>query len=330
MYQADDTRYDNMVYNRVGNSGLKISALSLGFWHNFGDVDKLSTQRAVMHRAFDLGITHFDLANNYGPQPGSAEKNFGRIFKEDFKPYRDELIISSKAGYLMWPGPYGEWGSRKSIIASCNQSLTRMGLDYVDIFYSHRPDPNTPLEETALALDQLVHQGKTLYVGISNYTAEQTKAIGAIFKELKTPFIIHQPRYNMLDRWIEDGLTDELAAQGKSAIVFSPLAQGLLTSRYLDGIPEDSRAHRSDSPFLTEEKVEDTLATVRALNAIAEKRGQTLAEMALAWNLHEPTVASVLIGASRVSQLEDNVKAINHLDFSKEELAAIDAVLKNK
>lgn len=328
MYQASDKRYDKMIYNRVGNSGLRLPALSLGLWHNFGDVDKVSTQRDVLHKAFDLGITHFDLANNYGPEPGSAEKNFGRIFKEDFKPYRDEMIISSKAGYLMWPGPYGEWGSRKSIIASANQSLKRLGLDYVDIFYTHRPDPNTPLEETALALDQLVHQGKALYVGISNYSAEQTKAIGAIFKDLKTPFIIHQPRYNMLDRWIEDGLTDELAAQGKSAIVFSPLAQGLLTGRYLNGIPEDSRAHRSDSPFLTEERVEETLATVRALNAIAEKRGQTLAEMALAWNLHQPTVASVLIGASRVSQLEDNVKALDHLDFSDEELAAIDSILK--
>lgn len=328
MYQASDKRYDKMIYNRVGNSGLRLPALSLGLWHNFGDVDKVSTQRDVLHKAFDLGITHFDLANNYGPEPGSAEKNFGRIFKEDFKPYRDEMIISSKAGYLMWPGPYGEWGSRKSIIASANQSLKRLGLDYVDIFYTHRPDPNTPLEETALALDQLVHQGKALYVGISNYSAEQTKAIGAIFKDLKTPFIIHQPRYNMLDRWIEDGLTDELAAQGKSAIVFSPLAQGLLTGRYLNGIPEDSRAHRSDSPFLTEERVEETLATVRALNAIAEKRGQTLAEMALAWNLHQPTVASVLIGASRVSQLEDNVKALDHLDFSDEELAAIDKILK--
>ncbi len=327
MYEASSTRYDKMIYNRVGKSGLKIPALSLGLWHNFGDTDLIENQRAILHRAFDLGITHFDLANNYGPGPGSAEKNFGRIFKEDFTQYRDELIISSKAGYHMWEGPYGEWGSRKNMIASCDQSLKRTGLDYFDIFYTHRPDPETPFEETALALDQIVRSGKALYVGISNYNAEQTREIGQIFKELKTPFIIHQPRYNMLDRWIEDGLTDELLAQGKSAIVFSPLAQGLLTNRYLHGIPEDSRAHRSDSPFLTEDKVEDTLAKVKKLNAVAEKRGQTLAEMSLAWNLQNPAVASVLIGASRVSQLEDNVKALDNLEFSKEELQEIDNIL---
>lgn len=327
MYEASSTRYDKMIYNRVGKSGLKIPALSLGLWHNFGDTDLIENQRAILHRAFDLGITHFDLANNYGPGPGSAEKNFGRIFKEDFTQYRDELIISSKAGYHMWEGPYGEWGSRKNMIASCDQSLKRTGLDYFDIFYTHRPDPETPFEETALALDQIVRSGKALYVGISNYNAEQTREIGQIFKELRTPFIIHQPRYNMLDRWIEDGLTDELLAQGKSAIVFSPLAQGLLTNRYLHGIPEDSRAHRSDSPFLTEDKVEDTLAKVKKLNAVAEKRGQTLAEMSLAWNLQNPAVASVLIGASRVSQLEDNVKALDNLEFSKEELQEIDNIL---
>lgn len=327
MYEASSTRYDKMIYNRVGKSGLKIPALSLGLWHNFGDTDLIENQRAILHRAFDLGITHFDLANNYGPGPGSAEKNFGRIFKEDFTQYRDELIISSKAGYHMWEGPYGEWGSRKNMIASCDQSLKRTGLDYFDIFYTHRPDPETPFEETALALDQIVRSGKALYVGISNYNAEQTREIGQIFKELKTPFIIHQPRYNMLDSWIEDGLTDELLAQGKSAIVFSPLAQGLLTNRYLHGIPEDSRAHRSDSPFLTEDKVEDTLAKVKKLNAVAEKRGQTLAEMSLAWNLQNPAVASVLIGASRVSQLEDNVKALDNLEFSKEELQEIDNIL---
>lgn len=327
MYEASSTRYDKMIYNRVGKSGLKIPALSLGLWHNFGDTDLIENQRAILHRAFDLGITHFDLANNYGPGPGSAEKNFGRIFKEDFTQYRDELIISSKAGYHMWEGPYGEWGSRKNMIASCDQSLKRTGLDYFDIFYTHRPDPETPFEETALALDQIVRSGKALYVGISNYNAEQTREIGQIFKELKTPFIIHQPRYNMLDRWIEDGLTDELLAQGKSAIVFSPLAQGLLTNRYLHGIPEDSRAHRSDSPFLTEDKVEDTLAKVKKLNTVAEKRGQTLAEMSLAWNLQNPAVASVLIGASRVSQLEDNVKALDNLEFSKEELQEIDNIL---
>lgn len=327
MYEASSTRYDKMIYNRVGKSGLKIPALSLGLWHNFGDTDLIENQRAILHRAFDLGITHFDLANNYGPEPGSAEKNFGRIFKEDFTQYRDELIISSKAGYHMWEGPYGEWGSRKNMIASCDQSLKRTGLDYFDIFYTHRPDPETPFEETALALDQIVRSGKALYVGISNYNAEQTREMGQIFKELKTPFIIHQPRYNMLDRWIEDGLTDELLAQGKSAIVFSPLAQGLLTNRYLHGIPEDSRAHRSDSPFLTEDKVEDTLAKVKKLNTVAEKRGQTLAEMSLAWNLQNPAVVSVLIGASRVSQLEDNVKALDNLEFSKEELQEIDNIL---
>lgn len=329
MYQANEQRYEKMTYNRVGKSGLQLPALSLGLWHNFGDTDLIENQRGILHRAFDLGITHFDLANNYGPGPGSAEKNFGRIFKEDFKSYRDELIISSKAGYYMWPGPYGEWGSRKYIIASCDQSLKRTGLDYFDIFYSHRPDPNTPFEETALALDQLVKSGKALYVGISNYDAHQTAEIGKIFKELKTPFVIHQPRYNMLDRWIEDGLTEELLEEGKGAIVFSPLAQGLLTNRYLNGVPKDSRAHRSDSPFLTEERVAETLEKVKKLNQVAEKRGQTLAEMALAWNLQNPAVASVLIGASRVSQLEDNVKALNNLSFTKEELSAIDKILNN-
>ncbi|MGX7198954.1 L-glyceraldehyde 3-phosphate reductase [Enterococcus nangangensis] len=330
MYIADEKRYDKMVYNRVGKSGLQLPALSLGLWHNFGDVDRIENQRAILRRAFDLGIIHFDLANNYGPPAGSAEKNFGRIFKEDFKPYRDELIISSKAGYHMWEGPYGEWGSRKYLIASLDQSLKRMGLDYVDIFYSHRPDPKTPFEETALALDQIVRSGKAIYVGISNYSAEQTREISAILKDLKTPFVIHQPRYNMFDRWIEDGLTAELAQEGKGAIVFSPLAQGLLTNRYLNGVPEDSRAHRSDSPFLSEERVEETLTKVRQLNAIAEKRGQTLAEMALAWNLQQPVVASVLIGASRVSQLEDNVKALNNLAFTAAELQAIEDILAAK
>ena len=327
MYLANEHRYENMLYRRVGKSGLKLPAISLGLWHNFGDVDTLDNQRAIVHAAFDHGITHFDLANNYGPPAGSAEINFGRILKEDLLPYRDELIISSKAGYYMWPGPYGEWGSRKYLIASCEQSLKRMGLDYVDIFYSHRPDPDTPLEETALALDQLVRQGKTLYVGVSNYSAEQTAEISKIFRELRTPFIIHQPRYNMFDRWIEDGLTDVLAEEGIGTITFSPLAQGLLTNRYLHGIPEDSRAHRSDSPFLTEDNVQSTIEVVKQLNDIAEKRGQTLAEMALAWNLRQPTVTSVLIGASRVSQLEDNLKALDHLDFSKEELTQVDAIL---
>lgn len=327
MYQANENRYKNMSYRQVGKSGLKLPAISLGLWHNFGDVDSLENQRAILRTAFDNGITHFDLANNYGPPAGSAETNFGRLFKEDFKTYRDELIISSKAGYYMWPGPYGEWGSKKSIIASCNQSLQRMGLDYVDIFYHHRPDPNTPIIETAQALDLLVKQGKALYIGVSNYSPEQTAEISKWFKEWHTPFIIHQPAYNMFNRWIEDGLTDVLAEEELGAIVFSPLAQGLLTNRYLNGIPEDSRAHRSDSPFLSAENVDNTINTVRQLNAVAEKRGQTLAEMALAWNLRQPVVSSVLIGASRVSQLEDNLKALQNLDFSAEELAEIDRIL---
>lgn len=327
MYLANEYRYKNMLYRRVGKSGLKLPAISLGLWHNFGDVDTLDNQRAIVHAAFDHGITHFDLANNYGPPAGSAEINFGRILKEDLLPYRDELIISSKAGYYMWAGPYGEWGSRKYLIASCEHSLKRMGLDYVDIFYSHRPDPDTPLEETALALDQLVRQGKTLYVGVSNYSAEQTAEISKIFRELRTPFIIHQPRYNIFDRWIENDLTDVLTEEGVGAITFSPLAQGMLTNRYLDGIPADSRAHRSDSPFLTEENVQSTLTVVTKLNELAKTRGQTLAEMALAWNLRQETVTSVLIGASRVSQLEDNLNALNHLDFSSDELKKIDKIL---
>lgn len=327
MYLAKKDRYDKMQYNRVGHSGLKLPAVSLGLWHNFGDVDKMTTQKEVIFTAFDNGITHFDLANNYGPPAGSAETNFGRILKDDLGAYRDEIIISSKAGYYMWPGPYGEWGSKKNLIASCDQSLKRMGLDYVDIFYHHRPDPDTPLEETAHGLDLLVRQGKALYVGVSNYSPEQTAAISKLFKAWGTPFIIHQPQYNMFNRCIEDGLTDVLAQEGLGAIVFSPLAQGLLTDRYLDGIPADSRAHRSDSPFLSEERVVDTLDKVRRLNEIAEGRGQTLAEMALAWNLRLPEVSSVLIGASRVSQLEDNLKALDNLAFAPEELTAIDAVL---
>ncbi|KAF1292826.1 aldo/keto reductase [Candidatus Enterococcus leclercqii] len=327
MYLAKKDRYDKMQYNRVGHSGLKLPAVSLGLWHNFGDVDKMTTQKEVIFTAFDNGITHFDLANNYGPPAGSAETNFGRILKDDLGAYRDEIIISSKAGYYMWPGPYGEWGSKKNLIASCDQSLKRMGLDYVDIFYHHRPDPDTPLEETAHGLDLLVRQGKALYVGVSNYSPEQTAAISKLFKAWGTPFIIHQPQYNMFNRSIEDGLTDVLAQEGLGAIVFSPLAQGLLTDRYLDGIPADSRAHRSDSPFLSEERVVDTLDKVRRLNEIAEGRGQTLAEMALAWNLRLPEVSSVLIGASRVSQLEDNLKALDNLAFAPEELTAIDAVL---
>lgn len=328
MYQATENRYEEMQYRRVGNSGLKLPAISLGLWHNFGDVDNLTRQKEVLFRAFDRGITHFDLANNYGPPAGSAEENFGRILHDDLKAYRDEMIISSKAGYYMWPGPYGEWGSKKNIIASCDQSLRRLQLDYVDIFYHHRPDPDTPMEETAQALDLLVRQGKALYIGVSNYSAEQTQQITQIFRELKTPFIIHQPRYNMLDRWIEDGLTEVLEKEQLGAIVFSPLAQGVLSDRYLNGIPQDSRAARTSSPFLTPEKVEGTLAVVKQLNEVAKKRGQTLAEMALAWNLRQATIASVLIGASRVSQLEDNLKALAHLDFTPAELAEIEDILK--
>lgn len=326
MYQAQAKRYETMQYRSVGKSGLKLPLISLGLWHNFGDVDPLDNQRKLVFKAFDEGITHFDLANNYGPPAGSAESNFGRMLKEDLSAYRDEMIISSKAGYYMWPGPYGEWGSKKNLIASCDQSLKRLGLDYVDIFYHHRPDPNTPLEETAHALDLLVQQGKALYVGISNYSAEQTAEMTKILKEQKTPFIIHQQKYNMLNREPEEGLLQVLEEEGIGAITFSPLAQGLLTNRYLNGIPEDSRAASVNSPFLSEGRVTETLATVKELNAIAEVRGQTLAEMSLAWNIRQEVVSSVLIGASKVSQLEDNLKALDNLTFSEEELAKIDAL----
>ncbi len=328
MYLANEKRYDKMIYNRVGNSGLKLPAISLGLWHNFGDVDKLSNQREIIRGAFDMGITHFDLANNYGPPAGSAEINFGRILKEDLTPYRDELIISSKAGYYMWPGPYGEWGSKKNLIASCDQSLERLGLDYLDIFYHHRPDSETPLAETAHALDLLVRQGKALYVGISNYSAEDTQKMSQLLKAQGTPFIIHQPSYNLFNRWVEDGLKDVLVEEGLGAIAFSPLAQGLLTNRYLNGVPEDSRASRSDSPFLSSDQVEATLDKVRQLHMLAENRGQTLAEMAIAWLLRDGIITSVLVGASRLSQLQDNVKALDNLNFSPEELAAIEAVIQ--
>lgn len=327
MYHALETRYQEMQYNRVGHSGLKLPAISLGVWHNFGETDRMATQKETIFGAFNMGITHFDLANNYGPPAGSAEENFGRILHDNLRRYRDEMIISSKAGYYMWPGPYGEWGSKKNIVASCDQSLKRLQLDYVDIFYHHRPDPETPIEETAQALDLLVHQGKALYIGVSNYSAAQTKAITKVFRALGTPFIIHQPRYNMLDRWIEDGLTDVLADEGLGAITFSPLAQGLLTNRYLNGIPTDSRAARPDSPFLSPEKVHQTINTVQKLNKVAQQRGQTLAEMALAWNLQQPTVASVLVGASRLSQLQDSVHALDNLTFTSEELTSIQKIL---
>lgn len=328
MYQADPKRYDHMQYRQVGTSGLHLPAISLGLWHNFGSVDPLSNQKALLEYAFDHGITHFDLANNYGPEPGSAESNFGRLFHAEFAAYRDEMIISTKAGYLMWPGPYGEWGSRKHIIASCDQSLRRLGLDYVDIFYHHRPDENTPLAETAEALAQLVRSGKALYIGISNYKPESTVQMSALLQDLHVPFIIQQQRYNMFNREPEQGLFQALAKQHLGAITFSPLAQGLLSDRYLNGIPADSRAARSTSPFLHEDKVAATLATVKKLNAIAQNRGQSLAAMALAWNLRQPVVASVLVGASRTSQLAANLKALDQLDFTDDELAAIDAALQ--
>ncbi|WP_370873613.1 L-glyceraldehyde 3-phosphate reductase [Alkalicoccobacillus murimartini] len=317
-----------MTYNRCGLSGLKLPALSLGLWHNFGGVDSYENGRAMLRKAFDLGITHFDLANNYGPPPGSAEEMFGRILKTDFKPYRDELVISSKAGYDMWPGPYGDWGSKKYMIASLDQSLQRMGLEYVDIFYSHRPDPNTPLEETMGALDQIVRQGKALYVGISSYDAEQTAEAIRILDDLGTPLLIHQPRYSMLDRRPEEGLLDVLSQNGVGSIAFCPLDQGLLTNKYLSGsVPEDSRAGGS-SKFLSENQVGDELVQrLNKLNDIAKQRGQTLAQMSLAWVLREGRVTSALIGASRVSQIEENVKALENQTFSKEELDAIESLL---
>ncbi|RMI46061.1 L-glyceraldehyde 3-phosphate reductase [Streptomyces triticirhizae] len=326
-YVAADTRYQDMAYRRSGRSGLKLPAVSLGLWHNFGAERALDTQTAIVRRAFDLGVTHFDLANNYGPPPGAAEENFGRILAKDLRPYRDEIVVSTKAGYLMWDGPYGEWGSRKYMLSSLDQSLSRLGLEYVDIFYSHRPDPDTPLEETMGALDAAVRQGKALYVGISNYSPEQTREAARILGELGTPLLIHQPSYSMFNRWVEDGLLDALDETGVGSIAFSPLAQGLLTDRYLNGIPEGSRA-ASASPFLTPEGLTgDTLDRVRSLNAIAERRGQSLAQMAIAWVLRGGRVTSALVGASSVRQLEDNVAAINNLDFSEAELAEIEAQL---
>ncbi len=322
-YVPAEDRYEQMRYRRSGRSGLRLPAVSLGLWQNFGYDRPLDTSRAIVRRAFDLGITHFDLANNYGPPYGSAEANFGRLMKQDLAPYRDELIVSSKAGYDMWPGPYGEWGSRKYLLASLDQSLRRMGLDYVDIFYSHRFDPDTPLEETMGALDSAVRQGKALYVGISSYSAAKTREAQAILHELGTPLVIHQPSYSMLNRWIEPELLDALGELGIGCIVFSPLAQGMLTDRYLDGIPEDSRAsrHGSLSPDLINDQ---SLAKIRALNEIAARRGQTLAQLALAWTLRDPRVTSALIGASSVSQLEANVAALDKPDLTEEELAEID------
>jgi L-glyceraldehyde 3-phosphate reductase len=327
MYQALDTRYETMPYERCGRSGIKLPAISLGLWHNFGGVDPLENSRAMVLRAFDLGITHFDLANNYGPPAGSAEETFGQILQRDLASYRDELIISSKAGYLMWPGPYGEWGSRKYLVASLDQSLRRMGLDYVDIFYHHRPDPDTPMEETMGALDQIVRSGKALYAGISSYTADQTRQAAEILKTLGTPCLIHQPRYSMFDRWIEDGLLKVLGKEGIGCIVFSPLAQGLLTDKYLKGIPADSRAAKPHG-FLTREQVsEDKVAKARRLQELAQVRGQTLAQMALAWVLRHSEVTSALIGASRSAQIEDAVGALQNLSFAREELESIENIL---
>ena len=328
MYQADEKRYEEMKYNRCGASGLLLPAVSLGLWHNFGSNGNFDNMQDMCHTAFDHGITHFDLANNYGPVYGAAEENFGRILKKDLGVYRDELVISTKAGYDMWPGPYGNWGSKKYLVASLDQSLKRMGLDYVDIFYHHRPDPNTPLEETARALDGIVRSGKALYVGISNYNKEQTIAAAELFKELGTPFIINQRKYSMFVRDIEkDGLKDYAAAHGIGIITFSPLAQGLLTDRYLHGIPEDSRV-RTDGRFLKEAAiVEETLKKVRALNDLASQRGQTLAQMALSWILKDGDITSVLIGASKPSQILDNIGIVHATAFSNEERRKIEEIL---
>ena len=330
-YIADSSRYESMVYRRIGRSGLKLPAISLGLWHNFGGVDTFENGRDMVRKAFDLGITHFDLANNYGPPPGSAEEMFGRLLKSDLAPYRDELVVSTKAGYYMWPGPYGEWGSRKNLVSRLDQSLKRLNLDYVDIFYSHRPDPETPLEETMAALDHVVRQGKALYVGISNYSAEQTREAVRILRELGTPLLIHQPSYSMFNRWIENGLQDVLEENGVGSIAFTPLAQGLLTNKYLAGdIPGDSRAAKTTSPFLNAKDVTaDKLAKVRKLNDVAAARGQSLAQLALAWVLRGGKVTSALIGASRPSQIEENAAALSNLDFADEELRRIEDILKD-
>jgi L-glyceraldehyde 3-phosphate reductase len=326
-YLPSASRYETMRYHRCGRSGLMLPAVSLGLWHNFGGVDVYENARAMVFRAFDLGITYFDLANNYGPPPGSAEETLGRILRQDLASYRDELIICTKAGWGMWPGPYGDWGSRKYLIASLDQSLTRLGLDYVDIFYHHRPDPHTPLEETMGALDHVVRQGKALYVGISSYDAEETRRAASILRELGTPCLIHQPSYNMFDRWIEDELLHVLEEEGMGCIVFSPLAQGLLTDKYLDGIPEGSRASKPHGFLRPADITEDRMAKVRKLHELAQTRRQTLAQMALAWALRHKAMTSVLVGASRASQIEDDVGALSNLQFTDEELVHIEGVL---
>ncbi|MGD7046129.1 L-glyceraldehyde 3-phosphate reductase [Jeotgalibacillus proteolyticus] len=326
-YTASKERYSEMKYNRCGHSGLLLPAISLGLWHNFGGVDSFENGRAMLRRAFDLGITHFDLANNYGPPPGSAEEMFGSLLKTDFSTYRDELIISSKAGYHMWDGPYGEWGSKKYLISSLDQSLKRMGLDYVDIFYSHRPDPHTTMEETMGALDQIVRQGKALYVGISSYDADQTKQAISILNDLGTPLLIHQPKYSMLNRSIESGVQDVLQENVVGSIAFCPLQQGLLTNKYLNGVPSESRAAKSTGALGENEVTDEVISKVQELNTLAENRGQSLAQMALAWVLREGRVTSALIGASKVSQIEENIKTLENLEFSSEELTAIDLIL---
>lgn len=329
-YIASENRYEKMQYRRCGKSGILLPMISLGLWHNFGDENDFDNARSILRAAFDNGITHFDLANNYGPPYGSAEKTFGKILKEDFEEYRDELIISTKAGWDMWPGPYGNFGSRKYLIASIDQSLKRMGLDYVDIFYHHRPDPDTPLEETMGALDQIVRQGKALYVGVSQYSADDTARAATILKKQGTPFLIHQPRYNMLDRWVEDGLLDILGKTGIGSIVFSPLKQGILTNKYLNGIPEDSRIAR-DGRYLRESEITPKVVEqVRQLNEIAGSREQSLAQMAIAWLLRDKRVTSVLVGVSRVSQLEDNIAALDKLAFTSAELEKIDNILEQE
>jgi L-glyceraldehyde 3-phosphate reductase len=330
VYSASDTRYDNMQYRRSGRSGVQLPAIALGLWHSFGGVDTLENARAMLRRAFDLGITHFDLANNYGPPPGAAETTFGLVLKQDLAPYRDELIIASKAGYGMWPGPYGDGGSRKYLVASLDQSLRRMGLDYVDIFYHHRPDPNTPLEETMGALDYIVRSGRALYAGISSYQADDTRRAAQSMRQLGTPLLIHQPRYNMFDRWIEGGLLEALREEGIGSIVYSPLAQGVLTDKYLGGIPAGSRASKSGTFLKTEQVTADKLTRVERLNALARARGQSLAQMALAWVLRHPEVTSALIGASRPEQIDDAVGALANSIFTDEELEQIEGILAAK
>ncbi|BDX39020.1 glyceraldehyde 3-phosphate reductase [Tenuifilaceae bacterium CYCD] len=327
-YIANPNRYNDMLYRRCGKSGLQLPALSLGLWHNFGGVDDFENGRTIILKAFDAGITHFDLANNYGPPPGSAEETFREILRKDLRPYRDEIIISTKAGYNMWPGPYGEWGSKKYLVASLDQSLKRMGLDYVDIFYSHRPDPNTPIEETMGALDLMVRQGKALYVGISNYSAEQSDIAIKTLKQLGTPCLIHQAKYSMLDRWVESGLLNVLDDNGVGCIAFSPLAQGLLTNRYLNGIPKDSRAAKEHGFLKADQITNELLNKINQLNSIALNRNQTLAQMAIAWLLNKPQLTSVLIGVSKESQLNDCLQALNNLNFSNEELVNIEQTLQ--